>query len=374
MVFSPLAAQIRGFGTLLLLGDTENVISDGEGYRTYSDSDSVITDFGADAPESLAALAYFGQSPTPKTLLIANKAKDATLSETVSALLADYGRNFYGFSLALSSNVSDDDIFTVAQLIEASSDSHIFGVTLNDKTGISNTVYTEDSTDVASKLKRGSYTRTCLFYADYDANDTAYRLNKYFAVSALGRMFSVNFYGSKTTLTLKFKQSPSLQPSNLTTTEVTNLEARNINVYAMYENDTYIIEQGVMCSGMWADERHGSDWLQNAIQTEVYNLFYQSKTKLTQTNDGVALILSRIANVLDVAVNNGLVAPGTWNSDGFGDLAEGDYLDSGYYLYAESVDEQLQSEREARHAPAIQCAIKLAGAIHDVDITVNVNR
>jgi hypothetical protein len=374
MVFSPVAASIRGFGTLLIIGDTAEVLGESEAYRTYNSSDDVITDFGTDAPESLAAQAYFGQSPKPKTLLVANKAKTATLAETVSKLLADYGRNFYGLALALSETVPDDDYFQIAQLIEASSDSHIFGITLTDKKGISDSVYSENSVDLASKLKRGSYTRTIVFYADYNAEDSAYALNKYFGVSALGRMFSVNFYGSRTTLTLKFKQAPSIQPSALTTTEVTNLEARNINVYAMYENDTYIIEQGVMASGMWADERHGTDWLQNAIQTEVYNLLYQSKTKIPQTNDGVNMIISRIANTLNVAVNNGLVAAGTWNSDGFGDLAEGDYLDTGYYIYAESIDDQLQSEREARHAPAIQCAIKLAGAIHDVDITVNVNR
>jgi hypothetical protein len=374
MVFSPMAAATRGFGTLLILGDTQDVLSEGEAYRTYNSSDDVITDFGTDAPESLAAQAYFGQSPKPKTLLVATKATDATLTDAVSSLLAEHGRSFYGLVIATAATVTDEDYIKIAQLIEASSDSHIFGITLTDKTGIASVVYDENTTDLASKLKRGSFTRTIVFYADYDANDAAYALNKYFAVSALGRMFSVNFYGSKTTLTLKFKQSPSLQPSNLTTSEVTNLEARNINLYAMYSNDTYIIEQGVMASGMWADERHGTDWLQDAVQTEVYNLFYQSKTKIPQTDDGVALVVAKIANVFDIGVNNGLIAPGTWNSDGFGDLEEGDYLESGYYIYAESVNDQTQSEREARHAPAIQCAIKLAGAIHDCDITVNVNR
>jgi hypothetical protein len=374
MVFSPVAASIRGFGTLLILGDTADVLGADEAYRTYNGSDEVIADFGADAPESLAATAYFGQSPKPKTLLIAIKDKNSELKDTVAALLADYGRNFYGFSLALSTAPTEGELLSVAQLIEASTDSHIFAITLTDKTGIADTVYSEKTDDLPSKLKRGGYTRTIVFYADYNVADTAYALNKYFAVSALGRMFSVNFYGSRTTLTLKFKQAPSIQPSALTTTEVTNLEARNVNVYAMYENDTYIIEQGVMCSGMWADERHGTDWLQNAVQTEVYNLLYQSKTKIPQTNDGVNMIVSRIANTLNVAVNNGLVAAGTWNSDGFGSLNEGDYLDSGYYIYAEDVNEQLQSEREARHAPAIQVAVKLAGAIHDVDITINVNR
>ena len=49
MVFSPKAAQTRGFGILCILGDTKNVLTAGEGYRTYTSSDDVATDFGDDA-------------------------------------------------------------------------------------------------------------------------------------------------------------------------------------------------------------------------------------------------------------------------------------------------------------------------------------
>ena len=42
--------------------------------------------------------------------------------------------------------------------------------------------------------------------------------------------------------------------------------------------------------------------------------------------------------------------------------------------YSEPIELQAQSEREKRVAPPIQCAIKLAGAIHSVDVAINVNR
>ena len=51
-------------------------------------------------------------------------------------------------------------------------------------------------------------------------------------------------------------------------------------------------------------------------------------------------------SVLDQAVNNALVAPGTWNGDGFGQLERGDYLPKGYYVYSEPIELQAQSERE----------------------------
>jgi hypothetical protein len=49
-------------------------------------------------------------------------------------------------------------------------------------------------------------------------------------------------------------------------------------------------------------------------------------------------------------------------------------LPKGYYVWAPLVESQPQSIREQRIAPTIQCAIKLAGAIHRAFVIVNVNR
>lgn len=373
---SPKAAQKRGFGVLGILGDSA-VIGSEEGYREYTSSDAVGSDFGTTAPEYLAALAYFSQSPKPKSCVIFrwfNSGDDAeTIADALSRILDSYSRIFYGLVTATSVTLTDDQKLEIAQTIEASSVSHIYGITLTDKS-LYATAYSEESDDIASKLKRGSYSRTLMVYADYDSEDTAYRLNPYFVASCMGRMFSVDFTGSRTTLTLKFKQAPSIQPSDLSETQANRLEDRNINVYAIYENDTYIIEQGVMADGSYADERHNLDWLQDAMQTTLYNALYQSKTKYAQTEDDVARLQAKIEAQLQQAVKNGMVAAGTWNADGFGDLSEGDYLESGYYVYHDAIADQDQSDREARICPPFQIAIKLAGAIHSVDVTINVNR
>lgn len=501
---SPMAAQRRGFGTLLIIGDSD-VLSDSESFRSYSTLEGVTEDFEVDAPEALAAQAYFSQTPQPDSLVIskwqaqptsgfltganlsqvdfttlqkdgafkisvngseitvnvtassavdlddiatrintalgenascalnggalvitskatgtgadvsyASAPDDGTdLSaifgltegagakqtqgadhaqsavEAVSQALEDFGRDFYGVIFAAQTALTDNDYLEIAQLIEASGDSHIFGITLtdpkfiatpsNDAANVDSAVtgqarVGEDGQDLPTKLKNGQFTRTITFYSPYVEGDSAYQLNPYFAASALGRMFTVDFDGSRTTLTLKFKQAPSLQPGDYSETQANRLEDKNVNIYAMYDNDTYIIEQGEMASGMHADERHGLDWLQDAIQTAIFNVLYQSKTKIPQTDDGMAMIVSAIEKVLNQAVDNGLVASGVWNSDGFGTLENGDTLANGYYVYAASVNDQDQSQREAREAPAIQCAVKLAGAIESVDVTVNVNR
>ncbi|MBK0647285.1 DUF3383 family protein, partial [Klebsiella pneumoniae] len=45
-----------------------------------------------------------------------------------------------------------------------------------------------------------------------------------------------------------------------------------------------------------------------------------------------------------------------------------------YYVYADAVANQAQSDREARKSQVIQAAIKLAGAIHYGDVQINVVR
>ncbi|MCT9017190.1 DUF3383 domain-containing protein, partial [Cupriavidus gilardii] len=46
----------------------------------------------------------------------------------------------------------------------------------------------------------------------------------------------------------------------------------------------------------------------------------------------------------------------------------------GYYVYAPPIALQSQADREARKSVSFQVAAKEAGAIHTVDILVNVNR
>ena len=249
----------------------------------------------------------------------------------------------------------------MATAIEASSLSRIFGVTTSD----AKTISTTSTDDLASKLKAGKYART---YIQYSTS------NKYAALSAFGRAFTVNFTGNNTTITLKFKQEPTVSYETLTVNQAAAVDAKNANVYVYYANDTAILQQGVMANGDFFDERHGLDWLQNYVQTNLYNLLYTSTTKVPQTDAGVTRLLTNVEQSMDQAVSNGLVASGVWNGGPIGQLASGDTLTKGYYVYGQPLAQQAQSDREARKAPLIQVACKLAGAVHYADVQINVVR
>lgn len=283
-----------------------------------------------------------------------------TLAEAVAALANQSGA-WYGLCVAASVVPADSDVLAVAAFIEGTGQSRIYGHTIQNPAALD----AANTNDLASQLKALAYKRT---FTQYSSS------NAYAVASIFGRAFTVQFQGSNTTITLKFKQEPGIAAERLTVSQAAALAGKNVNVFVAYNNDTAIIQEGVMSNGYFFDEVHGTDWLQNDVQTAVYNLLYTSPTKIPQTDAGVNQILTTINARLDQAVRNGLVAPGVWNAPGFGALSQGDTLESGYYTFAPPVATQSQADREARKAPVIQCAIKLAGAIHFTDIIINVNR
>ncbi|HAT1514538.1 TPA: DUF3383 domain-containing protein [Morganella morganii] len=313
-------------------------------------------------PSAGAAGSYLGSlmklDENAGGLIVVSQAAEA-VQEAV-AVMSDISGGWYGLIIA-DDSLSDDDVLAVADLIESDPLSRIYGHTVMNTTVLDADI----DTDIGSKLKAGNYSRTFWQYTSG---------KKYVAASLFGRMFTVNFNGNNTTITLKFKQEPTVTAETLRVSQAAAIDAKNGNVFVKYQNDTAIIQQGVMSNGDFIDERHGLDWLQNYVQNNLYNLLYTRTTKIPQTDEGVTSLLTNVEQSLDQAVTNGLVAPGIWGGDPFGALNTGDMLTKGSYLYAPPVSAQAQADREARKAPAIQCAIKLAGAIHYSDIIINVNR
>ena len=477
IVLSPLAAQMRNFGSLLVLGDSD-VLSPGEGLRRYTRAEDVGADFGVNSPEHESAVRFFSQRPSPRDLYFARWARTATratlrggtlsneqrqmsnftdiengelvisindteqditgidltglssldevaaqiqtmftgdvelrwnesfgrfelksgtsgtdstvgfaIDSDVGRLLklaedqalppvsgvesetlpqavnrvADESADWYGLALA-ADDVDVDEVIEAAQIIEASNPSRIFAVTEMDSRALSASY----DQDIASRVKAAGLGCTFVQYSSSDA---------FAAISAMARGFTVDFSGENTVITLKFKQEPGVVPETLNETQAKVLDNKNCNVFVRYANDTAILQQGVMGNGDFFDERHGLDWLQNYAQTNVYNVLYQSQTKVPQTDAGTSVLLTSVERSCAQAVRNGLLAPGVWNSTvEFGSLKYGDTLPKGYYAYAGPVAQQSQADREARKAPVMQVAAKLAGAVHFSDVIINVNR
>lgn len=286
--------------------------------------------------------------------------QDATESPLPSVTLAlNYSADWYGLVIA-DPGMTDQDHLDVAALIGSASDSRVYGVT----TSAAEVLDSSSTDDIASKLKAAGYGRAFAQYSQV----------AYAAASAFGRAFTVNFLGNNTTITLKFKQEPGIAAESITSQQADTLKAKNCNVFVRYANDTAIIQEGVMANGDFFDERHGLDWLQNYVQNNLWNLLYTSTTKIPQTEAGVTRLVTNVEQSMDQSVNNGLVAPGVWSGGPVGQVQPGDTLTKGYYVYANPLSTQAQADREARKAPVIQVAAKLAGAVHFADVLIDVVR
>jgi hypothetical protein len=287
---------------------------------------------------------------------------------TGAQALANASSQWYALVAATAVPLSQEDHLAIASYILASSRSRIYGITFFGNTvdtANNDCIYVTDGTDFASLLKSTDNKRVFWQYSSTDP---------YAVTSLFGRMATVNFNANNTTITLMFKKEPNIIPERLTESQAALLKTKGGNVYVYYNNDVAIIQPGQMSNGYFIDEVHGLDWLQNAIQIDVFNLLYQSTTKIPQTDGGAHLIVNQINATLARSVNNGLVAPGVWNADGFGQLIRGDALTNGFYTYCPPMALQSQADRETRVCPPIQVAAKLAGAIHNVPIIVSVNR
>lgn len=296
-----------------------------------------------------------GQAQPPIAGVVAESAAAA-----VNALITQ-SNDWYGLIFAAVTQPVVADNLAVAATIQAANPSRIFGITTQD----SNVLVSTSTTDIAAQMQALSYTRTFVQYSSS---------NQYAATSAFARAFTVDFTANNTTITLMYKGEPGVVAETLTEAQASALLAKNCNVFVAFNNSTAIIERGTMASGAFFDEIHGTDAMQNAAQTALYNLLYTSLTKIPQTDAGVNQLVNVLDAVGDQFVNNGLLAAGLWTGPVVGALQPGQQMNKGYYVYAPPIAQQNASDRSARKSPTLQMACKFAGAIHSVNVLLNFNR
>ena len=126
---SPVAAALRNFGAMLVLG-TSDVIDTDERLRTYSGVEGIAADFGTDAPEYQAAVTFFGQSPQPSQLVVGRWAKTATAGLLRGRMLAISQQQIADFEKITSGSftVEIDGSSVSVSSVDLSSQSNLNGV------------------------------------------------------------------------------------------------------------------------------------------------------------------------------------------------------------------------------------------------------
>lgn len=267
-----------------------------------------------------------------------------------------FSSQFYGLHIPAA---VDADHQAVAAYVETADPPHFYGVNTTSVGVLS----ASNTNDIAYLLAN----------AKFDKSGTQWSSTSSAAImSLLARILTTNWEAQGSTITLKFKSEPGIAAELLTTQQANAIAAKNCNVLAGYNNGSAFIQEGVSASGRFIDEVIGVDWLKGKIQANQFTVL-TTLPKIPQTDSGMHLLATAAEAACMSAVNNGLLAPGVWNAQGFGQLKEGDFLPDGYYVYAPPISQQSQADRAARKSVPFQIAAKTAGGVHVVFNILNVN-
>lgn len=355
-------SAVRNQFDLSILIGKNNVIPKEERVRTYTSVNSMLQDgFNLDDRLVKAATLMFSVDNAPERIAIGTRVTDET---PVQAVQACREANSDWYICILCDDISVDEHMSVMSYTNAATPRTVYA-------------YTTDSTaedlaasdnSVAVKAKKLNYRRTFGQYSTKHKDAVASIIG-----TAMGYMTGL----ANSAFTLKFKREPGVEVENgssvLTDTQLQHLRAANLNVYVNRGGQYDIFEEGYMADGSWFDEIIYLDKMENDIQLSIMDLF-TSEAKIGQTEPDMTLIHSAINSVLEEYVKIGFIAEGVWNRKGILNLKKGDVLPKGYLVQSESINDQSQADRDARKAPPVYVALKLAGAIHSIVIKVDVNR
>ena len=224
---------------------------------------------------------------------------------------------------------------------------------------------TVDPSNVVWDIKLSSLTNYRMLYSKAG--------NRKLAASYMARAHTVNFAAENSALTMHLKEL-SVAAEDYTQTEVNQAKTVGLDIYTTIKLTPVVLTSG---ANNFTDERYNLIAYVDFLQIDMFNLLKSTSTKIPQTTRGVNQLIDQAEKTTTQFVRAGVFAPGTWSSpDTFGDLEtfKRNITNNGFYWLAGTLAAQSQASREARKSPVLQGAVKLSGAIQDIDIIVNVNR
>lgn len=222
----------------------------------------------------------------------------------------------------------------------------IFCNTTNDLSVLSSVI----TSDVLSQCKAATLRYTLGTFSKNRA--------QYPSAAVFGRAASVNFSGIGTTLTLNLKQIPTITAEDLSPGEFDVLRSKNGSAVVRIGKTVNAYTDSRMASGSWLDTTHGLLWLENRCEVDMFNLLYQTATKVPFTQSGINTAAATLERSLSAAVRNGLAAPGF--------LPDGTFLPKGFRVNSVALGDVPPSDKGARAYRGLSFDMVGAGALHEV--------
>lgn len=335
------------------------------GYKIYKSPKEVGTDFGTTSVTYKMALSVFSQTPNILNgngyLVVIPFGDESGVAESLSAAIHRTESLVQYFGILSTKDYDNAEVYDAAALVQTLNKMLFVVSNVADDIGATGSFHT---------IAEAGYDKTrCLAYLS-DTTAPA----KVMAAAYAGRALSTQFEGSNTTSTMHLKDligvvaDPTMTQTQLNLCQDCGADA--------YVNIAGVAKTFTSGANKYFDQVYHRCWFLGALEVAGFNALAKVSTKVPQTEAGMTILKGAYRLVCERAVRNGYVAAGSWNSaDRFGDVEAmlRNIEEVGYYLYSLPVNQQAQTEREARKAPLIQIAIKEAGAIHSSNVMVYIN-
>lgn len=351
MVFAPKTDVKNGFGE-----DT---------YREYFSIKSLATDLVADSETYKAAVKWLGGIPATRSVRVyVRAAADTSWAKTLDKA---FNKTWWYWTFVTKAvYAAPADVLAIAEWCE--NNNIMFP---DNQTGAAATTIRDPNaaSSIASQLTTLGYRHSF----------TACHATDAYAGNALCKHFAaVNYSADNSTITGEFKKSPGVAAEDLTDTEYSAMTA--VKTKATFY--TVVDNQGSVDSGRWLntvthsaygefiDDVVNLDAFINYLQTALYNVVANQPTKLRQTPQGQAVLIGTARNICEDFVRNGYLGPRNF-------LDPDDGIEKyvpGYQILTEAEDilDLSEADRNARKSAPLRIRLFRAGAIHAVQVDIDV--
>lgn len=343
----------------------------GQTYGVYKDPASVATDFGVDSSSYAMANAIFAQTPNPigtGGYLVIIPLESA---ETVRAAIVRMGDSVFYYSVLIDNELADSDPTEFAALVSAlQAAGKMFAYASSDITDLN------PGSPLDLVRQASEYRGRMMYYGNDLVNGADVQQTQIFAAAYLGRGLCVDFSGVGTAITMHGKALVGITPDQtIGQTQLALAETAGIDVYVSIAGIP-----SVFCSGanQWFDQVYNDDWFAQALQVAGFNYLMPIAFKIPQTEEGMNGLKNAYRAVCEQAKTAGVLAPGAWTGAvpaGVPQvLFQSNITNVGYFVFSQPVALQSQASRNARSAPLVQIAAKLAGAIQSSNVLVQMEQ
>lgn len=210
----------------------------------------------------------------------------------------------------------------------------------------------------------------CLFYCKSTEDAELFK----FGYTGFG--FSVNTNAQNSAMTMNLKDLVGVPvDGDLTESLIDKSIVCGADVFGAFGGVNKIMSNGA--NGFF-DDVFNTLYIKLGVDVTLFNALARTSSKIPQTEQGMIVLKTALDSFFNKCVFNGIIGLGLkWNSsETFGnpETFRENITQSGYYIYSLPVSQQSQIQREERIAPVIQTALKFSGAIHSVDVIVNIEK